>query len=383
MIADAFVIFRKEMRNLAKDRRTLILLLGLPILIMPLVFGTIGAVTASEQRQAAQTVYTLWIEGNDDPVFLDHLRGELGFTLGVRPADGSVGVLFPEGYRPGQPALVEVYYDSTSSRSEYAASRIEAALGAYSDGLAAARLRAVALVPEDLRTIQVGRVDQAPEEAQGVGFLAVLLPYLIVIYLFSGSMQIGLDCTAGERERGSLASVLVNQVSRTSIALGKVLYVVCAALMNGVASFAGIIIAFQLLGTDGSGGLGGSLAIFSAANVLGLLVVLLSLGLLAASIIVLLGSLAKTMREGGTYVLPVYLVAIVVGVAAMQMDPSRQVGLFFVPLVNGVFALKEILLAQANLLHLLLTVGVNLVAASVLIRLVAGLYNSERILDTV
>jgi sodium transport system permease protein len=92
-------------------------------------------------------------------------------------------------------------------------------------------------------SLTVNWVDTAPEEAQGVGFLSAMLPYLVLIYVFAGAMNIGLDATAGEKERGSLASVLVNQVSRTSIALGKIMYVVSAGLINSLSSFAGILVA--------------------------------------------------------------------------------------------------------------------------------------------
>ncbi len=84
MIHDAMVILRKELKNLIKDRRTLVLLLVLPLVIMPLVFGTIGTVTASQQKQAAQTVYTVWIRGNDDPAFADILRREISYDPATR-----------------------------------------------------------------------------------------------------------------------------------------------------------------------------------------------------------------------------------------------------------------------------------------------------------
>jgi sodium transport system permease protein len=384
MIRDAFIILRKELKNLFKDRRTLILIVGLPLVIMPLIFGTIGAVTASQQRRAVQTVYRVWIRGNDDPVFRTVLAELLQFDAVQAADEDTLVVEFPQGYVPGHPATVQVYFDSTSTRSTYAAARIESALDRYAERFSEARLRAVGLSPEDLRTLRVERVDQAPEQARDAGILPMLLPYLIVIYLFSGSMNVGLDCTAGERERGSLALVLVNQVSRTSIALGKVLYVVCAALINSVASFTGIVLALRYLGSRvAEAGISPSFAIFTPASILGLLLTLASLGMFAAAVIVMLGSLAKTVREGGTYILPIYLIAIVVGVASMQADASREPALFLIPLVNAVFVLKEILLAQSSLAHLAITVGVNVAAAAILVRLVARLYNSERILDTV
>jgi sodium transport system permease protein len=381
MIRDALVIYRKELMNLAKDRRTLLLLLLLPLLVMPLVLGTIGTVTERQQKEAARTVYALWIQGNDDPRLRSLLAGQLEYAESSANAEGALGVVFPSGYLPGSQAEVKLLFDSTSSKSSFAADRIQAALATYTDMLAQEVLRAHDLTAAELRSLRVLRVDTAPAQAQGAGVLPMLLPYMILI--FAGAMSIGLDTTAGEKERGSLASILVNQVSRSSIALGKVFYVITAALLNSVASFLGIIVAVRIAGPSMGRGLSGNLALLSAGSILGLLVTLLTLSALAASLIVLLGSFAKTVKEGGTYVLPVYLVAIVIGVATMQMDAAQNLKLFLIPLVNSVFVLKEILVGQADVAHLSVSVAVNVLAVAVLVRVIARLYNSERILDTV
>lgn len=383
MIRDALVIYRKELINLAKDRRTLLLLLLLPLLVMPLVLGTIGTVTERQQKEAARTVYALWIQGNDDPRLRSLLAGQLEYAESSANAEGALGVVFPSGYLPGSQAEVKLLFDSTSSKSSFAADRIQAALATYADMLAEEMLRAHDLTAAELRSLRVLRVDTAPAAAQGAGVLPMLLPYMILIFIFAGAMNIGLDTTAGEKERGSLASILVNQVSRSSIALGKVFYVITAALLNSVASFLGIIVAVRIAGPSMGRGLSGSLPLLSAGSILGLLVTLLTLSALAASLIVLLGSVAKTVKEGGTYVLPVYLLAIVIGVATMQMDAAQNLKLFLIPLVNSVFVLKEMLIGQADVAHLGVSVAVNVLAVAVLVRVIARLYNSERILDTV
>ena len=196
-------------------------------------------------------------------------------------------------------------------------------------------------------------------------------------------MNIGLDTTAGEKERGSLASVLVNQVSRTSISIGKIMYVIAAGLLNSVSSFAGIMAAIALAGSPFDSGAGANMEIFSAGRIAGLLFTLISLSSLAASIIILLGSYAKNVKEGASYVMPVYIVVIIIGVATMQMESAKQLYLFFIPVINTVFMLKEILLGQFSLLHMAVMLAVNLGCVAILARLVSRLFNSERILKSV
>jgi sodium transport system permease protein len=89
------------------------------------------------------------------------------------------------------------------------------------------------------------------------------------------------------------------------------------------------------------------------------------------------------MKEGGTYIVPVYIIVVIIGIASIQMDPTGNLHLFFIPFVNGVFALKEILVSQVSLLHMAVTVVTNLVFTVVIALLISRLYNSERILKTV
>jgi sodium transport system permease protein len=383
MLRDAIIIFRKEAKNLIKDRRTLAMVLLLPLVLMPAIFGTIAVVSERRAKDAAESLYDLVIVNNPDMELRSALSKHLRFREYEEGREGALQVVFPPGYAPGDEAEVTLFFDSTSSKSSYAANQIQTALGEYERNLADQRLRQSGISLEQLMTLELRRVDTAPEEAQGAGFLAVMLPYILLIYVFAGSMNIGLDTTAGEKERGSLASILVNQVSRTSIAVGKIMYVVAAGLLHSLSSSAGILIAVALVGAPGAPAASAGLGILSFGRVIGLLLTLVSLSGLAASIIILLGSYAKSVKEGGGYILPIYLLVVITGVATMQMDPTARLELFFIPVVNGVFAVKEILLGQVSALHMAIVVVVNLLVTIVMALLVSRLFNSERILKTV
>ncbi|MFW6213002.1 MAG: ABC transporter permease, partial [Spirochaetota bacterium] len=288
-------------------------------------------------------------------------------------------VVFPQGYQKGDRATVGVYANSTSTDQSYAAQVIRSALESYEQETSEARLLEVGLSREELNTIDIQTLDTAPKESQGANFLAIMLPYIIIIYLFAGSMSMGIDTTAGEKERGSLSSLLVNQVSRTSIALGKIGFVVTSSLLNSVASFAGLLIAFSVSGSLFGGFMSGSIALTPLA-IFNLLLVLLTGSGLAATVIVLLGSFADSLKEAQAYIGPVYIIVIVIGVVTMNMDPSQSIGLYLVPVLNVIFSLKAIILSQSTVLALLLTVVSNLVFVSILALLTSRLYNTERVL---
>lgn len=380
MVRDALIIFRKEIRNIMRDRRAVFANYILPMILMPAVFFVLEMTTSQTERSFVETSYEVVIVNNDDPRLRALLDESLTFEEVSSTGDNGLVLAFPDGYRPGDSVTVELEWRSTSSASAYAADRIERTLAAYERDLMDLRLRELGTNLNELETIAVRRIDVAPPEAQGSGFLVAMLPYLVVIYLFAGSMSVALDATAGEKERGSLAILLVNQVSRGSIALGKVLYVVTSATINAVASFAGIIIAVSIIGDGALGADAGSLLTVPKLIALGL--VFVSMAGVAASAMVLLGSLARSMKEGGAYVTPVYLVAILTGVGTLNAEASLSIAPFFVPVYNGIMAVKGILVSRFTLAQIGVTIGMNLVLLALLVAAVAALYRSERILDT-
>jgi sodium transport system permease protein len=215
---------------------------------------------------------------------------------------------------------------------------------------------------------------------RGPTFLALFLPYAIIVYLFAGSMSMGIDTTAGEKERGSYSALLVNQISRSSIALGKILFVVTSSLLNAAMSFAGLLLAFSLSSVLLGGGVFSGTVTLSPLSIVSLLLVLLSGAGLAATVIVMLGSMAGSMKEAQGYIGPIYILVILTGVITMSMDPASSLSLYAVPVLNLIFSIKAILLSQASIQALLITVSVNLLIVIALTWLTSRIYNSERIL---
>ena len=381
MIKDALIILRKELKNILKDRRTLIATLLVPFLLMPIIFTGMSFVERKQRSSAEDTIYPVMIMHNEAPEFLDILSGKLNFTLTKEPGDDVLVVEFPEGYIPGDTAKAIIHFNSTSKQSSFAASMISSALVEYSAYLADSYLDDYGIDLQSIYTISVFKLDTAPEEAQGAEFLLVMVPYMILIYVFAGAMAVGIDATAGEKERGSLAVILVNQVSRTSIAIGKILYAVTVGVVSSCMTFCGFILAIKI-----SGGMFGesvNLSGFSFGSLLVILITLVMTSTIAASIIILLGSLAKTAKEASTYILPIYFIVIILGVLTMNMDPSSNQLLFLIPFLNTVFMLKGAIISNSTMLQLVMLIVSDTVLIALLVYSTSRLYNSEKILNTI
>lgn len=385
-IKDALIIYSKEMKNIFKDKRTLFMTVLLPLFLMPAIFGVLGTMSDREQTALEEEPIYVDIQNNSDPRFQEILKQVLELAPSGDTAEAAVAIVFPQDYTPGERGMVTLIYDSSSRKESYAAARIETALSNYQEALTEERLKAAGIADPELRPLSVQRLDTAAQGSRGAVFLAILLPYMVLIYIFSSSMGVGLDTTAGEKERGSLASLLVNQVSRSSIAVGKILYVVTISLLNSFSTFIGLLIALAMGGNifsraDSAGsGEGGGMLFLSPEGALGLLLVLFSISAIMASVVILIGSIARTTKEGGSYILPIYILVIVMGVVTMQMESASNPIYFIVPLLNAVLAMKGILLGDFTFLQVLLTLGVNLGVVTIMVAGITRLFNSERIL---
>lgn len=381
---DALIIFRKELKALLKDKRTLFSTLIIPLTIVPILFLGIGTVISSLESEAVEHIYALHLEHIEDGRFLSELSARLSFALVPSREEAELTVAFPRQFSSQKGGTVELIYDSSSQKIQYAASQVRAALNGFNYQLSQGTLAEVGLSWSDLENFAIVTIDTAPPAAQSGGsMLAMMVPYFLLIFLFAGSMNAALDVTAGEKERGSLAALLVNQVGRTSIALGKVLHVMTVSIASACATFVGLLISISLPSSNAMFGSGFQNSTLSFNLLIIILLCLVAAALFTATLLTLLGSLAKTVKEGATYVMPLYMVIILIGVTTMYMDVSSNILLFIVPYINIIFAMKASFLGLTHPLHLLMALASNLLYALIGIRLVATLYNSERILQTV
>lgn len=381
---DAFVIFRKELKNFIKDKRTLFSTFLLPLMVLPIIFIGMGTVIGELDKDARDTTYALAIEGNEDPRLIRLLDENILYER-VENRRADIVVTFPPNYVPGIQSQVVITYDSSSQKMQYAQQQVASAIKQYEALLASQLLRSYGLSRMDLESLSILTVDTASEAVQAGGsFLAMLVPYFLMIFLFSGSINAGLDTTCGEKERGSLAILLVNQVSRTSIAWGKILFVSVIAVCSAGATFLGLMVSVILPhGSQMIFPASVSGATLSGISLVVIIGALLSAALFTGAVVALLGSLARSVKEGGTYVMPLYMIVVLVGVTTMYMDPTTNGFIFLVPIVNTIFVMKASFMGMITTLHVVVSIVANIVFAGICAFLVARLFNSEKILQTV
>ena len=380
-------IIRKEFNRFFTDRRLVMTAIILPGLMIYLLYSFMGSAMSdmySVEDDFAPTAYVV-----NAPDSIAALAQEAGMTLtdvspqeaeGVRtqivdkqaellavfPADFDAQVA---AYAPGagEAPNIELYYNSTDADSSQAHAMFAALLDGYESSL--------------VNKFDVNRgvvADLASERVAAGQIFSSMLPLLMMVFLFSGCMAVAPESIAGEKERGSIATLLVTPLGRGELAMGKVISLGCISLLSGASSFLGTMLSLPKL--MGAGDVALEAAAYGAGDYAALFAVIASTVLLLTGMIAVLSAFAKTVKEASMLVMPLMIVSMLVGVTSMFGDVHAQLGWYCIPLYNSVQCMSGVLAFSASAAAVGVTVAVNLALAACMTLILRRLFNSESVM---
>ncbi len=392
------LLFAKEITGAFRDRRTMFLTVLFPLIFYPMVFAVMGRFSASEQisyEDFTPAVYV--VDRADEPRLTSHLAAEPAvhwlFAPGVDEAVAQMeegegqAVLLVErsasGGGPGLGLVATLYFDHSDQIASLAAGKVRETLGGYLEGVVRENLEVLGMDYDELTApMTLQTVDVAGENWIGQMLLSRLLPYFMVLAILTGSMGLGGEITAGEKERGTIATLLVSQLSRTDIVIGKFLAVMTVSLISALLSAVGLLIGLRFFGGDLISIAGGGDAAFLIGwSTLGwMLAVLIPLAIILAALVIIVGSFARSQKEASTYLMPIYMVIVLIGLVTITGTSGFSEGRFFVPIANALYALQEILSGTMTAQHVLVTLAANSVVGGILIALGVRMFKRESVL---
>jgi len=294
-------------------------------------------------------------------------------------------ISIPEDFNPDyysdnriNPEII-IQYDSTAPRSQLARKRVTALLDSYRQEIIRGRLNQLGLDLDFIQPLSEQWIDLAAEEKKVGSLLGMILPYILIILIFIGAMHSAVDITAGEKERGTLATLLVSQLSRLEIVMGKYLTVMTISATSMILGLIGLSIAF-LTPAYTLGELSLIKAPFSLTLFFLFFLVLAPLVGLASALLILMGIFARNSREASSYVTPIYMVAIFLGMISLSQGLELADPLFFIPILNNSFTFKELLMGTVDGTHILFTLISNIVIALLALLAATHLFNKENVL---
>ena len=379
-------VLGKELRDHLRDRRSVLSAMGFT-LMGPILFGIMFTVMASWFSK--DKPLELPVLGRAHAPSLVAFLERSGVTLTEPPADyeariqaGKLDVvlLVPEDYgkdfEAGRPASLHLVMDNSRNQARVTVRRVEQLLGAYSGLLGAQRLMARGVAPELASPVKVQEVDLATPERMAASLLTII-PIFLVFAAFSGGMNVAIDAMAGERERGSLESLLLNPIQRPALVAGKWL----TAVLFAAAAATVCLLAFLVVVTRVPLQDMGVKVRLDAGAILGLWVGVLPLALLASSMQLLLSTFARSFKEAQTYMQVLSFLPMLPGMALVVSPVQSQTWMFAVPILGQEILVQELIRGESlGLLPYLLGWGSCAALALVFLAWTARLLGDERII---
>jgi len=390
------LLFSKELLGAVRDRRTFFLTVIFPLIFYPLVLAVMGRFNEAEQVRIETLVPTiLVVDRSEDDVFRAELARERALYWrdvgneekgleALREDEGHVlMVVDKESGGEGVGLQVALYYDQSDQFAPVAASRVRAFLESYLQRVVSDKLEALGYDYDALTPPMTVRVeDVATGESLGRMIMSRLMPYFMVLAILTGAMGLGAEITAGEKERSTIATLLVSQLSRTEIVLGKFFTVMTVSLVSSLLSAVGLWIGVQYFG----GGLtpvgmaGSAVFQFDVPAFGWMLVVLVPLAVILAALVIIVGTFARSQKEASTYLLPIYMVIVLVGMMSMTGSVTFQGTRYLIPVANALYALQGIIGGDWAVSNLLYTLGANVLCGALLITAAVWLFKREAVL---
>ncbi|MFQ5927484.1 MAG: ABC transporter permease, partial [Terriglobia bacterium] len=248
------IVYRKETLDTLRDRRTLISMIIVPLLLMPVLIFGMSWLAIRQMRKAQQEVATVMLLGAEHaPSAAERLRQAKGFRIAPAAPDYAAqisnkqlraAVEFPPGFEQaierGERPTVKLYFYAGEIKSQFAVRNLQAVLRAYRDAVIAARLAARQLSPGVLKPFESKEENVAPPEKVGGSLFGGFIPYIIIILMLQGAMYPAIDLTAGEKERGTIETILASPVARSELVLGKFFTVLTASVATALLSLASL-----------------------------------------------------------------------------------------------------------------------------------------------
>ena len=388
-----WLIYLREMRDQLRDRRTLFTIAILPLLLYPLV-GTLLLQIAQFTRQHETSVCVVGTDHlqNAPPLLegesfveslakdeaklkvLQYRWNDIAYSKDVseethnwvRDGTFDVVVIIPASFSAANQnsiddtAAVQLLYNVGSDRSMVARDRVESILGNWRAGWIESRLIKSGIDLETINPFQLNNIDIAPERTRETAFWSKLLPFIMLVWAMTGAFYPAIDLVAGEKERGTLETLLCSPASRSEIVWGKLgavtTFSIFTAFLNAASMLVTSSFVFRQIGV-GAGTIGAP----PLAPMLWLLVALVPLATLFSATALAVAAMAKSSKEGQYYLMPLMMVTLPLVLLPMLPGTTLSAGTSLIP-VTGMFLLVRALVEGQYyfaLLHLPLVIGVT------------------------
>lgn len=358
------IVYRKELRDTLRDRRTLISMVVVPILLMPiLIFGMVTITIRLVEKARSEGSSVMLLGSEHAPELAVEIENHEGITV-IPPAedfvrriedkDLRVAVEFPPGFESrletgtdSSGLEVKIYHYEGELRSTFALRTMQSILRNYRDRVVEKRLKDRHLSTEILQPFQTVASNVASPEKVGGQLTGGLIPYLIIMLCLTGAMYPAIDLTAGEKERGTIETILASPVSRGALATGKFLTVLTASVSTAVLSLLSLGVTLRLAPSFVEIGSQKGKQLFqfamSFSGVVAVFVMIIPLAVMFSAALLAIALLAKSYKEAQSYISPLMILVMLPSLVSILPGIELSRLLVWIPVLNVSLVSKDIL----------------------------------------
>lgn len=395
------VIIKKELNRVFGDKKLIFSLFILPVALMVGMFFLMGNLSEKMENDVEAHVPSVYIqnapEGIDSAINAAGFQGNITYLKAGESTD-TIKEEIVNGKKDLLVVFEEGFMDSIKNYAEGSAiPEVKTYYNPSEEYSYTARTSFVAMVLEPIRqsllanrignldSITIFNVDVDGETSQLMDTqkasgkaLGMMLPYFVSILLFSGVMSIAVDAITGEKERGTLASMLVSPVKRVDIVAGKLISISILSSISAIIYAFSMVFALPSMMGSGSSELSISLSTLQIAQ---LIIIMLSLVFLYVSLVSIVSVYAKTMKEASTYVTPMYILVLVAGMFTMfSGNTTPDTIMFAIPVYGNSLCIQKIMEGELLMSQFLPAIGSTVLLAILITVGIVKAFNSEKVM---
>ena len=387
-----FSIFKKELIDVLRDRRTLFFMVVIPVVVMPLIIFISLKFQEYQNKKSEEKILNIaLVNESEDTKIRDYILNQKGVNLiedidadsleaGIK-SDSLQGGLyigrdFLEKISTNQNGAVDIYFKSSDLMSK-AKRRINNALEQYKNEIVTDRLSQFNIDKGLLEPIEIINRDMSTKKETLGKAIGGLIPYMLVMFIFLGAMYPAIDLGAGEKERGSLETLLSSPATKFEITMGKLMVVSLTGLASGLISVIGISFPLYFLDNIPDQIKSTVLEIISPFMIVSIVFLMIQIAIFFASMLLSISFYARSFKEAQSLMGPLNIAVFIP--LMLTLGPGIEIDhvTALIPLVNVGLLTKEILAGSLEPIYFIETLSSLLFFAAIGIRFSVYWFNKE------
>lgn len=386
-MSNIWTIVKKELKRFFTDPRMIIGLV-LPGVLIFVIYNLMGNISM-EKIAPTITDFTVYVE--NEPTEFQSFLNKDGWNINknkenlskdkiidkIKDKEADLYIIYEEDFYQKMLAYdidtgkmapnIEIYYNSTSESSNLFYSYYLEILNQYESNISN---------KFDINRDLDIKYDVAKKEDTTIQIISMMLPFLLMVFLFSGAMGVCSESVAGEKERGTIATLLITPTKRSHIAIGKILSLGITSLVSALVSFLGLMLSLpKLMGTDFS------FQAYGLSTILLMLVLIAMTVLLFTTLLTIVSTFAKSVKEATSYAIPLMMIVLLVGITNfMSTTATSNKLLYIIPIYNIVQCLIGVFSITIDPVSFLICITSNIVYIGLGVFLLTKMFNNERVI---